>query len=137
MIDEEDAPDFAKALDHWSEAAFMARPSPREMKRFLNRLRLAATDPAVPADATTVGLATIAQVDRTVLEECLNSGGTLDEKLSSEIESRDRVLREKWAYVQGAITDSKNSSDPSLAFAPTYDRVEKFLGAWTGFVIRA
>ena len=137
VIDEEDAPDFAKALDHWSEAAFMARPSPREMKRFLNRLRLAATDPAVPADATTVGLATIAQVDRTVLEECLNSGGTLDEKLSSEIESRDRVLREKWAYVQGAITDSKNSSDPSLAFAPTYDRVEKFLGAWTGFVIRA
>jgi len=137
VIDEEDARDFAKALDHWSQAAFMARPSPREMKRFLNRLRLAATDPAVPADATTVGLATIAQVDRTVLEEYTRKRRALDEAGWSNIGGRGSEFREKWAYVQEAIEGCRNSSDPSLTFAPTYDRVEKFLGAWTGFVIRA
>jgi hypothetical protein len=137
VIDEEDAPDFAKALDHWSGAAFMARPSPREMKRFLNRLRLAATDPAVPADATTVGLATIAQLDRTVLEEYTRSRRALDEAGWSSSDGRGSEFREKWAYVQDAIEGCRNSGDPSMAFAPTYDRVHKFLGAWTGFVIRA
>jgi hypothetical protein len=42
-VPERDTKEFAEALDHWAPAVFQARPSPREMKRFLNRIRYCAT----------------------------------------------------------------------------------------------
>jgi hypothetical protein len=73
-----DSVDFAKALSIWTDAAFLADPSPREMKRFINRLRFASTGiadlgPSVsgaPAldEPTTVAFATLAHLDESIVE---------------------------------------------------------------------
>jgi photosystem II stability/assembly factor-like uncharacterized protein len=77
---EEDTPLFARALQHWAKAAFLARPSPREMKRFLNRLRLAATASGFPDAPTAVGLAAFAHADREVVTRFADGEALLLEK---------------------------------------------------------
>ncbi|MBX9700054.1 MAG: KAP family NTPase [Acetobacteraceae bacterium] len=139
VADEEDAPEFARALAHWSAAAFAARPSPREMKRFLNRLRLAATDPAVPADGTTVALGVFAHADPGMLEDYLLTGTSFDQLVMLGGETRDAAALERWAHISVALDGCRGPTqpDPSLTFEPSHDRVERFLAAWTGFTIRA
>jgi len=138
-FDRAEPPDFVAALAHWSMAAFMARPSPREMKRFLNRLRLAATDPAVPVDATTVGLAVIAHAARETLEDYLRTGTPLRQLIMAAAEDANPDKRERWIHIEEALRDSRepDRSDKTTTFEPTIERVERFLDAWTGFTIRA
>ena len=59
-ISDQDTDLFTKALRHWATAAYEARKSPREMKRFLNRLRFAAAGRAQDlSDDVLVGLAVL------------------------------------------------------------------------------
>lgn len=132
-IDEDDAPTFAAALSHWSTAAFLARPSPRELKRFLNRLRLATSAPGVAADAITVGLAVLCHVDREAMEIAAKNG---IDPLQAILE-RDKVKArpELQAEIRRAAqTMSAVGHEP---FAPDPEKVKTFLAAWTGFTIRA
>ena len=58
--DDDDSERFSKALHHWAVAAYEVRRSPREMKRFLNRLRFtAAGRTSNLPDDTLVGLAVL------------------------------------------------------------------------------
>jgi len=132
-MDEEDAPAFAAALAHWSEAAFLARPTPRELKRFLNRLRLTATDLAVPADATTVGLAVLAHADLEAVETAASRGvDPMQAAFERHTVKSQPALRAEIEHAARTISDI--GAPP---FAPKTDEIRAFLAAWTGFTIRA
>ncbi|MBV1800591.1 YCF48-related protein [Siccirubricoccus sp. G192] len=119
---EEDEPAFARALDHWAEAAFLARPSPREMKRFLNRLRLAATAAGIGDGPTAVGLAVFAHADRGLLEGFAADGTDLRQAalVRSTVGSAP-----VWPAIVAALQDLEG-------FAPSPAEVRAFLDAWAG-----
>jgi hypothetical protein len=127
----DDPRDFADALGHWTPAAFQANPSPRELKRFLNRLRFVAAGPgkADLAFPTLVGLAVFAHADRTLsLVRAATNGVGL------------ATLREQGEPVSEEMVDAASSD--ALArhhlgpFAPTPKEVERFLELW-GITMRS
>ncbi|MBK1662533.1 hypothetical protein E2C05_32120 [Paracraurococcus ruber] len=124
----EDAPDFARALDHWAHAAFLARPSPRAMKRFLNRLRFVAAVPESGAarldGATVVGLGVLAHADRAALERYA-AGGSLAPGAAPEV--RDAIEAARWSQQEAGMPE----------FAPTREQARAFLALWSGVTVRA
>jgi len=127
---EGDAPEFARALQHWAKAAFLARKSPREMMRYLNRLRFAAAGTTSMNGATLVGLATLAQVDRKLVEEVRDN-----EPVISTI--RSRVSEPLRAELADALEPSRLAERGLPPFRPTPDDATLFLPLWTGDAVRA
>jgi hypothetical protein len=120
----EDAPDFARALDHWAAAAFLARPSPRHMKRFLNRLRfVAAVEDPILSGPTVVGLGVLAHAGRGLLAKFVESGET-------GLDTLEAPLRE-------AIETAAGGSDSVPRFDPRRAEAREFLRLWSGLTVRS
>lgn len=117
----EDAPDFARALDHWAHAAFLAQPSPRQMKRFLNRLRfVAAVEDSVLSGPTAVGLGVLAHAG--VLEDFVEGGEVA-------LDALEEALRE-------AIAAAMEGSAEVPPFRPRRAEARAFLALWRGLTVR-
>ncbi|WP_164867850.1 P-loop NTPase fold protein [Rhodovarius crocodyli] len=124
---ESDAPLFALALQHWARAAFLARPSPREMKRFLNRLRLAASHPAAPTAPVTVGLAVIAHADISLLEQCVEGRVELLAEILKKA-AAETEPHQVWQAIHSATGAAVEGLPP---FAPSHEDMENFLASWS------
>jgi hypothetical protein len=131
---EEDAPEFAAALALWAPVAFRASPSPRELKRFMNRLRFAATADDVPANTATVTLAAFAHADRSLVEEAAAGRADLRALVRERLErpQDDAPLAEFYA----AMGELKDPETAFSGFPPTREAMQRFLAAWTGVTVR-
>lgn len=128
---EEDTPQFARALEVWAEAAFLARPNPREMKRFLNRLRFANTGRETPDGPTMVGLAVLAHKDRRRVEAFRDGRIGLEELTGTSGNDADDFAE----AVKRAMNALRSNGLP--AFRPSPADARAFLAAWTAVTVRA
>ncbi|WP_114376020.1 hypothetical protein [Elioraea thermophila] len=127
---EVDTPEFTRALEAWAEAAFLARESPREMKRFLNRLRFANTGPTTPDGPTMVGLAVLAHKDRRRVE-AFRDGRIGLEALSGTSRNDQDAFAEAVERAMAALRSD------GLPFQPSPEDARAFLDAWTAVTVRA
>jgi hypothetical protein len=130
-------------LHHWAVAAYEVRQSPREMKRFLNRLRFAAAGRSsdLPDDLL-VGLAVLEYAGAGAeLEEFTKNGSG---KLFDLMGVRAVTDKEK----NGAATVLSPLIDKALAsaelaanelppFEPTPEQVRTFLALWEGVRVQS
>jgi photosystem II stability/assembly factor-like uncharacterized protein len=130
---ETDKPEFSKALRHWAPAIYEVWQSPREMKRFLNRLRfVAAGEQRHLRDEILVGLAALAQAEakpsqtaEVVANTQWNNTGELRGKLESV--SKSKALAEA---LLKAMDTAELLKAGLLPFNPTRDDVSEFSRLW-------
>jgi hypothetical protein len=127
---------FTRALHHWAVAAYEVRQSPREMKRFLNRLRFAAAGraPDLPDDVL-VGLAVLehAGADPELKDAIKKGASGLRNAIVAQtiIDARSDAAAVSELINQGLDPDELAAS--GLApFDPTAAQVETFLALWQG-----
>jgi hypothetical protein len=128
--DDDDTKDFTDALHHWAVAAYEVRQSPREMKRFLNRLRFTAAGRGtnLPSDIL-VGLAVLEHAGAdTELAGIRKSGAT---GLRAAIDSRANSCP-VFVHIREALDPARLSDSGLPPFEPTPAQVETFFTLWEG-----
>ena len=125
-----DSADFTKALRHWAAAAYQVRQSPREMKRFLNRLRFAAAGRAADLpDNILVGLAVLDHAGaQTELARIIESDAT---GLRAAIDIRANSSA-AFACVREALDPTCLARSGLPPFEPTPAQTTTFLDLWEG-----
>jgi hypothetical protein len=128
-----DTPEFARALDHWAGAAWLASGSPREMKRFLNHLRFAAAAPgaALPGGVL-VGLGVLTLADADAVHEFAEAGGDWATEIGTRV--KDRSL---WNAITEAADQDKLRRSELPGFTPRQQDATRFLELWGGVRVRA
>jgi hypothetical protein len=126
---------FVKALHHWAGAAYEVRQSPREMKRFLNRLRFAAAGraPGLPDDVL-VGLAVLehAGPDTELVDLAENGAGKLRDAIARSITTASPKLYNVFRLIGKALVPEELAESKLPPFEPTPEQVRVFLALWEG-----
>jgi photosystem II stability/assembly factor-like uncharacterized protein len=138
---DDDTEIFTKALHHWAVAAYEVRQSPREMKRFLNRLRFAAAGRATDLpDNVLVGLAVLEHAGAGYeLEDIAKNGSS---KLRDAIGARTVTDNETSAVaaftlIHKALAPAELAASGLPPLEPTPDQVQKFLALWEGVRVQS
>ena len=132
---------FVKALHHWAVAAYEVRQSPREMKRFLNRLRFAAAGraPDLPDDVL-VGLAVLehAGADAELADVIKNGPSGLRTAIGGRTvtDTRPNALA-VFTHMYNALTPDALANKGLPPFEPTPKQVQTFLALWEGVRVEA
>ena len=127
---DDDSKDFTDALHHWAVAAYEVRQSPREMKRFLNRLRFAAAGraPDLPDDIL-VGLAVLKHAGADAEIAGISESGAT--RLSAAIDSRANSCP-MFAHIREAPDPAALASSGLPPFDPSPAQTETFFALWEG-----
>jgi hypothetical protein len=140
--EDDDTEIFTKALHHWAVAAYEVRQSPREMKRFLNRLRFAAAGRSsdLPDDVL-VGLAVLEHASAGAeLEDFTKNGSG---KLFDVIGAQSVTDKEKdaavavSAFIHKALASAELAANGLPPFEPTPEQVRTFLALWEGVRVQS
>jgi KAP family P-loop domain len=127
---------FTKALHHWAVAAFTVRQSPREMKRFLNRLRFAAAGRARDlSDDILVGLAVLehAGADAELTGVINNGASGLRNAIGARTVTDARAnAAAVFELIYKALTPDELAASGLPPFEPTPAQVKAFLALWEG-----
>jgi hypothetical protein len=139
--EDDDTEDFTKALHHWAFAAYEIRQSPREMKRFLNRLRFTAAGrtPDLP-DTILVGLAVLkhAGADDELADVAENGASKLREAIGARTVTDKRSnAAAVFALIYKALTPAELAASGLPPFEPTPSQVQAFLALWEGVKVEA
>jgi hypothetical protein len=140
--EDDDTEIFTKALHHWALAAYEVRQSPREMKRFLNRLRFAAAGRSsdLPDDVL-VGLAVLEHAGAGAeLEDFTKNGSG---KLFNVIGAQSVTDKEKdgavavSALIHKVLVSAELAANGLPPFEPTLEQVRTFLALWEGVRVQS
>jgi photosystem II stability/assembly factor-like uncharacterized protein len=128
ILRDDDTAEFSTALRHWASAAFELHQSPREMKRFLNRLRFAAAGKTegLP-DHLVVGLGVLAHADVGLVEAI--AGGDADWRATLAAKS---ATMPGFAAILAAIDRDRLDAAGLPAFAPGRSQAARFARLWDG-----
>ena len=154
---ETDTPAFAAALVHWAPVVIRMVPSPRELKRFLNRLRFTAAggNADLPGDVL-VGLGVIAHADIAMVRAFAEDGPPLMRAVRQRVQSLEQLVTARHAQEREATAETQRReveldimtairdtagiealAGVSLAsFAPTPEQARAFLALWDGVTMR-
>jgi hypothetical protein len=133
---DDDSERFTKALRHWAVAAYEVRQSPREMKRFLNRLRFAAAGRVVELpDDILVGLAVLhhAEAQADLANIVVQGPSQLRAAVAkrAEIEKQENSSR-VFGLIHKALAQRSLAASGLPPFKPTSSQVQTFLALWEG-----
>jgi photosystem II stability/assembly factor-like uncharacterized protein len=132
---DDDSKDFTTALHHWAVAAYEVRQSPREMKRFLNRLRFAAAGrPAYLPDDILVGLAVLHHAGMQAELACMIEKGV--KVLFPAIDSR-AVSSAVFVHIRDALDLEALERSGLPPFGPTSLQTKTFFALWEGVRVEA
>jgi hypothetical protein len=132
---DDDSKQFTKALRHWAVAAYQVRQSPRELKRFLNRLRFAAAGRAADlTDDILVGLAVLDHAGaQAEVAGIIQNGAT---GLQAAIDTRGRSSA-VFARISEALCPNALERSGLPFFVPTPAQTRTFLALWEGVRVEA
>jgi hypothetical protein len=134
-IEDDDTEVFTKALHHWAVAAYEVGQSPREMKRFLNRLRFAAAGRAVDLrDDILVGLGVLEHAG--ALPELMDTVPNGATALHAAIDARGNSSP-AFARISEALYPDALARSGLPCFEPTPAQVQTFLALWEGVKVEA
>jgi hypothetical protein len=127
---DDDTKDFTDALHHWAVAAYEARRSPREMKRFLNRLRFTAAGhaPDLPSDIL-VALAVLEHAGADTELRAISEQGVTG--LLDAINRRANSCA-VFVHIREALEPNGLERDGLPPFDPTPAQVQRFFNLWQG-----
>jgi hypothetical protein len=132
---DDDSKDFTNALHHWAAAAYEVRQSPREMKRFLNRLRFAAAGRATGLpDDLLVGLAVLHHAGAHTELACILARGAMG--LSAAIDRRANSSA-LFSHIREALDPEALKRSGLPRFDPTPEQTKTFFALWEGVRVEA